>query len=130
MTGISRVFPSLKNYFLASGSATPDTLPLLDDLRGTYDESDGAESETSSNRQNPGGENEHKQDSSVEKLHACQQCGRGLSRPYNLKVHAQTHQPARDRPFVCGKCGQTFTRSHELSRHEKVGMLACLCNTL
>ena len=67
----------------------------------------------------------------------CDQCGRGkynfcviysrdsqcffldIKGKFNLKVHMKTHDPNRERPFVCPEsdCGYGFTRVNDLTRH-------------
>ncbi|KAJ3037718.1 hypothetical protein HDV00_001367 [Rhizophlyctis rosea] len=49
---------------------------------------------------------------------SCGECGKVLSRPFNLKVHMKTHDPKRERPFVCPICTKTFVRQHDLVRHQ------------
>jgi uncharacterized Zn-finger protein len=75
----------------------------------------------------------------IRKEPTCDQCGRGkyhfyfiyfrdthcsflaFDRRSNLKAHMKTHDPNRERPFVCPEsdCGYPFTRSHDLKRHLK-----------
>ncbi|KAH8999878.1 hypothetical protein EDB86DRAFT_616584 [Lactarius hatsudake] len=49
--------------------------------------------------------------------YVCDHCG--SARKHNLKTHMETHNPNRERPFVCPEndCGQPFTRKHDLKRH-------------
>jgi hypothetical protein len=58
------------------------------------------------------------------KLYQCSHsgCSRAFSRAFNLKVHEQTHEENRDRPFACEHpgCNKTFVRVHDLIRHNGV----------
>jgi uncharacterized Zn-finger protein len=49
----------------------------------------------------------------------CDQCGRVFDRRSNMKSHMKTHDPNRERPFVCPEsdCMYRFTRSNDLKRH-------------
>ncbi|KAH9021691.1 hypothetical protein EDB83DRAFT_2431135 [Lactarius deliciosus] len=51
--------------------------------------------------------------------YVCNHCGHQSARKHNLKTHMETHNPNRERPFVCPEndCGQPFTRRHDLKRH-------------
>ncbi|KAH9164271.1 hypothetical protein EDB89DRAFT_276253 [Lactarius sanguifluus] len=51
--------------------------------------------------------------------YVCDHCGHRSARKHNLKTHMETHNPNRERPFVCPEndCGQPFTRKHDLKRH-------------
>lgn len=55
------------------------------------------------------------------KKHKCNVCGRGFARLYNLKSHAQTHDPLREKPFPCPHtdCTRSFSRLHDLERHRQ-----------
>ncbi|KAL6611015.1 hypothetical protein U3516DRAFT_634426 [Neocallimastix sp. 'constans'] len=35
-------------------------------------------------------------------------------------MHQAIHNPKRERPFICDKCGKSFCRIYELRRHEVV----------
>ncbi|KAH9014427.1 hypothetical protein EDB84DRAFT_1568149 [Lactarius hengduanensis] len=53
--------------------------------------------------------------------YVCDHCGHRSARKHNLKTHMETHNPNRERPFVCleNDCGQPFTRRHDLKRHQE-----------
>ncbi|KAI9435961.1 hypothetical protein H4582DRAFT_492432 [Lactarius indigo] len=55
----------------------------------------------------------------VREKYVCPHCGHRSARRHNLKTHMETHNPNRDRPFVCpiSDCRQPFTRKHDLKRH-------------
>ncbi|KAJ3034515.1 hypothetical protein HDV00_004980 [Rhizophlyctis rosea] len=56
------------------------------------------------------------------KTHPCTYptCTSTFTRAWNLRVHLQTHNPARPRPYTCphAECGATFVRMPDLVRHE------------
>ncbi|KAJ8508797.1 hypothetical protein ONZ45_g8952 [Pleurotus djamor] len=49
----------------------------------------------------------------------CDICKRAFSRRYNMQKHRETHDPNREKPFVCTvqACQRPFSRKHDLSRH-------------
>ncbi|KAJ8456028.1 hypothetical protein ONZ45_g18828 [Pleurotus djamor] len=49
----------------------------------------------------------------------CTVCSRAFARAFNLKTHMATHDPNRQKPFVCRhrSCGRSFSRKHDLGRH-------------
>ncbi|KAG7099526.1 hypothetical protein E1B28_001367 [Marasmius oreades] len=53
------------------------------------------------------------------KKYKCSSCPRGFARAYNLKTHMATHDPNREKPFVCPHrtCSRSFSRKHDLGRH-------------
>ncbi|KAL0578017.1 hypothetical protein V5O48_003967 [Marasmius crinis-equi] len=53
------------------------------------------------------------------KKYKCNVCPRAFARAYNLKTHMATHDPNREKPFVCPhrSCGRSFSRKHDLGRH-------------
>ncbi|KAK4685368.1 hypothetical protein P7C73_g4777, partial [Tremellales sp. Uapishka_1] len=55
------------------------------------------------------------------KRHKCNVCGRGFARAFNLKSHAQTHNPLRPKPYQCphSTCKRGFSRLHDLERHRQ-----------
>ncbi|KAH9055720.1 hypothetical protein EDB87DRAFT_1687921 [Lactarius vividus] len=55
----------------------------------------------------------------IREKYVCPHCGHRSARKHNLKTHMETHNPNRERPFVCPEieCGQPFTRKHDLKRH-------------
>lgn len=55
------------------------------------------------------------------KKHKCNVCGRGFARAFNLKSHAQTHNPTRSKPHQCPhpSCKRGFSRLHDLERHRQ-----------
>ncbi|KAH8977916.1 hypothetical protein EDB92DRAFT_676345 [Lactarius akahatsu] len=55
----------------------------------------------------------------IREKYVCNHCGHRSARKHNLKTHMETHNPNRERPFVCPEndCGQPFTRKHDLKRH-------------
>ncbi|KAF9270527.1 hypothetical protein L218DRAFT_969065 [Marasmius fiardii PR-910] len=53
------------------------------------------------------------------KKYKCNACPRAFARAYNLKTHMATHDPNREKPFVCPHrtCSRSFSRKHDLGRH-------------
>lgn len=53
------------------------------------------------------------------KKYRCNVCPRAFARAYNLKTHMATHDPNREKPFVCPhrSCSRSFSRKHDLGRH-------------
>lgn len=51
--------------------------------------------------------------------HQCPHCNRAFARAYNLKTHLDTHNPERQKSFICPhrSCGRAFSRKHDLQRH-------------
>lgn len=49
----------------------------------------------------------------------CEVCGYSSPLPKDLKRHEKTHGDIQDRPFECQECGKPYTRSDNLSRHQK-----------
>ncbi|KAI9732110.1 MAG: hypothetical protein M1834_004206 [Cirrosporium novae-zelandiae] len=51
----------------------------------------------------------------------CQVCGQLCSRSFNLRMHMQTHDPDRKKPFECPDegCEAKFSRRADLDRHLK-----------
>ncbi|OCH96688.1 hypothetical protein OBBRIDRAFT_694754, partial [Obba rivulosa] len=49
----------------------------------------------------------------------CPSCPRAFVRAFNLKTHMQTHDPNRAKPYTCTfkSCGRSFSRKHDLTRH-------------
>ncbi|KAI8811279.1 hypothetical protein BJ742DRAFT_667006, partial [Cladochytrium replicatum] len=47
-------------------------------------------------------------------------CKWSFTRRFNLKVHAETHNPDRVRPHACPSCGKAFARVTDLKRHKKI----------
>eukprot|EP01084_Bolivina_argentea_P162321 282506_1 len=53
----------------------------------------------------------------VEKVHACDECGKILKSKNNLKRHMRTH--TGDRPYACDMCGKAFAQSGTLTVHKR-----------
>lgn len=51
----------------------------------------------------------------------CPICDKPFSRTFNYNTHLETHNPDRQRPFVCHKrnCGRSFFRPTDLKRHDQ-----------
>ncbi|KAJ3402994.1 hypothetical protein HDV05_008122 [Chytridiales sp. JEL 0842] len=49
----------------------------------------------------------------------CPYCSKKFARKYNLNNHLLSHDPFRDRPFVCDVegCGKSFARGYDYKRH-------------
>ncbi|KAJ3325400.1 hypothetical protein HDV06_004259 [Boothiomyces sp. JEL0866] len=47
-------------------------------------------------------------------------CGRLFTRPFNLKSHLETHNPARNKSHECAECHAQFCRSQDLARHAQI----------
>ncbi|EEB07171.1 transcription factor Ace2 [Schizosaccharomyces japonicus yFS275] len=45
-------------------------------------------------------------------------CGKRVSRKYNIQSHIQTH--LSDRPYRCTTCKASFVRQHDLKRHMRI----------
>ncbi|KAJ3280952.1 hypothetical protein HK104_000302 [Borealophlyctis nickersoniae] len=56
------------------------------------------------------------------KLYTCpfEGCGKQFTRNFNLQSHTKTHDPDRERPYVCDRCGKAFWRKVDLDRHDTV----------
>ncbi|KAI9017294.1 hypothetical protein BC832DRAFT_17283 [Gaertneriomyces semiglobifer] len=53
------------------------------------------------------------------KFYHCQYpgCTRAFTRHFNLQTHAKTHDPNRDKPFMCEVCQKAFGRKVDRDRH-------------
>ncbi|KAJ3034535.1 hypothetical protein HDV00_004948 [Rhizophlyctis rosea] len=47
-------------------------------------------------------------------------CNKQFTRNFNLQSHAKTHDPDREKPFVCPECSKGFWRKVDLERHDTV----------
>ncbi|KAJ3040280.1 hypothetical protein HK097_002593 [Rhizophlyctis rosea] len=47
-------------------------------------------------------------------------CNKQFTRNFNLQSHAKTHDPDREKPFVCPECAKGFWRKVDLERHDTV----------
>ncbi|KAI8801882.1 hypothetical protein BJ742DRAFT_835286 [Cladochytrium replicatum] len=56
------------------------------------------------------------------KIYSCpvEGCNHTFTRLFNLRAHAKTHDPSRNRPFQCTECDKSFCRQHDLDRHATV----------
>jgi uncharacterized Zn-finger protein len=58
-------------------------------------------------------------DNDPKKKYKCPSCPRSFARAYNLKTHMATHDPNRNKPYICPhrSCARPFSRKHDLGRH-------------
>lgn len=62
---------------------------------------------------------EESRDLDPKKKYKCPSCPRSFARAYNLKTHMATHDPNRNKPYICPhrSCARPFSRKHDLGRH-------------
>ncbi|KAJ3849484.1 hypothetical protein EV368DRAFT_85501 [Lentinula lateritia] len=67
----------------------------------------------------PSSTDDSRKDTSSKKKYKCTVCTRAFDRAYNLKTHMDTHNPNRQKPYVCPhlSCHRAFSRKHDLGRH-------------
>ncbi|KAJ3917992.1 hypothetical protein F5877DRAFT_79437 [Lentinula edodes] len=67
----------------------------------------------------PSSTDDSRKDNSSKKKYKCTVCTRAFDRAYNLKTHMDTHNPNRQKPYVCPhlSCHRAFSRKHDLGRH-------------
>ncbi|KAL0075929.1 hypothetical protein J3Q64DRAFT_1610712, partial [Phycomyces blakesleeanus] len=49
----------------------------------------------------------------------CPYCTHTSNRTNNMKEHIMTHDPNRQKRFICPCCSKAFARKHDLKRHVK-----------
>ena len=70
----------------------------------------------------PGGSADSRRKRRPSRLYTCNYpgCNKQFTRNFNLQSHAKTHDPDREKPFVCPECGKGFWRKVDLERHDTV----------